>query len=131
MLQHVSLSFIFHAPPSVNQVYKELDQMSQSDFGVTPLCNTVDTLLDVSNLLGGSQQSTVVGNLLRNQSQFQQFLEREYNVRPELAQELLRARVNVNAVSGAGLVCVTAKVITMNFCCMAVLLLSHSIQPLC
>ena len=93
-------------PPSVNQVYKDLDQMSQSDFGVTSLCNSVDTLLDVSNLLDGSQQPTVVGNLLRNQSQFQQFLEREYNVRPELAQELLRARVNVNAVSGAGLVCV-------------------------
>ena len=78
-----------------------MDQMSQSGFGITPLCNSANTLLDISNLLGNSQQVTTVGNLLRNQSQFQEFLERRYNITPELARELLQARLNVNAVSEA------------------------------
>ena len=91
----------FPSPPSVNQVYKELDQMSQSGFGITPLCNSANTLLDISNLLGNSPQVTTVGNLLKNQSQFQEFLERRYNITPELARELLQARLNVNAVSEA------------------------------
>ena len=83
----------------MNQVYKELDQMFQSGFGITPLCNTANTLVDVSNLLGGSQQSTTVGNLLRNQSQFQEFLVSDYGVTPQLAQKLLQARINMDAVS--------------------------------
>ena len=88
------------ASPSINQVYKEVDLVTQPDFGVSALCNTVNNLLDISDLLGGGQQVVTVGSILRNQSQFQQFLESEYGVRPGLAQELLQARVNQNAVSG-------------------------------
>lgn len=98
--------------------------MSQSGFGITPLCNTANTLVEVSSLLGGSQQSTTVGNLLRNQSQFQDFLESEYGVTPQLAQELLQARINMKAVSGD-----SARVVIKRLC-MAGFLHHHPVSLL-
>lgn len=106
----VSVLVLFHLSPaspasptcSINQVYKEIDLMTQSDFGISALCNTANNLLNISDLLGGSQQAATLGSLLRNQSQFQQFLESTYGVRPELAQELLQARIDQSAVSVEG-----------------------------
>ena len=84
----------------VNELYKDLDKFVQSNFEVDKLCESVEVLKDVADLLE-PQGEVTVGSLLRNRTEFTDFLEREYGISPQLANELVNADINYNKVSGA------------------------------
>ena len=73
--------------------------MIASDFDVDTLCSYIHSFINVTNALLEPLPATVVGDFIKDQSQFEEFLEEQYGVSPRVAQDLLNASVNIPAVS--------------------------------